>query len=205
VDKFAAKMGWKWTERRARAILASGTVGTEKVILAKPITFMNLSGEAVGELVRWYKLQPEDVIVVCDDLDLPVGKVRLRAQGSAGGQKGLDNIIHHLHTKEFPRLRIGIGRPGNNRMDPIGYVLGVPGGDERIQLETGEDRAVEALELALTRGIGTAMNLVNVDPETEQKRAEKLQRQKERQEQARLLREAKQKEQEVQATTNDAS
>ncbi len=73
VDKFAAKMGWKWTERRARAILASGTVGTEKVILAKPITFMNLSGEAVGELVRWYKLQPEDVLVVCDDLDLPVG------------------------------------------------------------------------------------------------------------------------------------
>jgi PTH1 family peptidyl-tRNA hydrolase len=205
VDKFAAKMGWKWTERRARAILASGTVGTEKVILAKPITFMNLSGEAVGELVRWYKLQPEDVLVVCDDLDLPVGKVRLRAQGSAGGQKGLDNIIHHLHTKEFPRLRIGIGRPSNNRMDPIGYVLGVPGGDERIQLEASEDRAVEALELALTRGIGTAMNLVNVDPETEQKRAEKLQRQKERQEQARLLREAKQKEQEVQAATNDAS
>ncbi|MFL5692782.1 MAG: hypothetical protein ACJ795_13345, partial [Ktedonobacteraceae bacterium] len=92
-----------------------------------------------------------------------------------------------------------------NRMDPIGYVLGVPGGDERIQLDTGEDKAVEALELALTRGIGTTMNLVNVDPETEQKRAEKLQRQKERQEQARLLREAKQKEQEVQAAINDAS
>src|ERR1700730_15376650 len=204
VDKLAARHGWKWNERRSSAIVASGNLGLEKVVLARPLTYMNLSGEAVGELVRWYKLQPEDVLVVCDDLDLPVGKVRLRAQGSAGGQKGLDNIIHHLHTKEFPRLRIGIGRPTNNRMDPIDYVLGVPGGDERIQLETGEDRAVEALELALTRGIGTAMNLVNVDPETEQKRAEKLQRQKERQEQARLLREAKQKEQEVQAATNDA-
>src|SRR5258708_30633318 len=194
VDKFAAKMGWKWTERRARAILASGTVGTEKVILAKPITFMNLSGEAVSELARWYKLQPQDVLVVCDDLDLPVGKVRLRTQGSAGGQKGLDNIIHHLHTKEFPRLRVGIGRPSNNRMDPTSYVLGIPGGDERILLAIGEDRAVEAIELAITQGINAAMNIVNADPEAEQKRAEKLQRQKERQERARSLREVAQRE-----------
>src|SRR5579859_3543447 len=115
VDKLAAKLGWKWTERRGRAILASGTIGAEKVILAKPITYMNLSGQAVGELARWYKLRPEDVLIVSDDLDLPVGRVRLRAQGSAGGQKGLDDIIHHLHTNQIPRLRIGIGRPSNSR------------------------------------------------------------------------------------------
>ncbi len=210
VDKLAAKLGWKWTVRRGRAILASGMIGTEKVILAKPITFMNRSGEAVSELLRWYKLQVQDMLVVCDDLDLPVGKVRLRTQGSAGGQKGLDNIIHHLHTREFPRLRVGIGRPSNNRMDPIDYVLDIPGGDERILLAAGEDRAVEAIELAITKGISATMNIVNADPEAEQKRAEKLQRQKERQERARVLREtaqreAAQKEQEVQASANDAS
>lgn len=200
VDKLAQKLGWKWTERRARAVLASGTLGSEKVVLVKPLTYMNLSGESVGELVRWYKLRPEDVLVVCDDLDLPVGKVRLRTKGSAGGQKGLDNIIRHLHTNEFPRLRIGIGRPTNNRVDPIGYVLAMPGGDERILLETAEDRAVEAVQLAITQGLATTMNLVNADPEAEQKAAEKRQRQKERQEQARLRHEAMLREQEIQNT-----
>lgn len=199
VDKVAQKLGWKWTERRARAVLASGNIGLEKVVLVKPLTYMNLSGEAVGELVRWYKLRPEDIFVICDDLDLPVGKVRLRTKGSAGGQKGLDNIIHHLHTNEFPRLRVGIGRPTNNRADPIGYVLGVPSGDERILLETGEERAVEALRQAIVQGLATTMNMVNADPEAEQIAAEKRQRQKERQEQARLRRETALKEQETQA------
>ncbi len=190
VDKLATKLEWKWSERRGRAVLASGTIGTEKVILAKPLTFMNLSGEAVGELVRWYKLPPGDVLVIYDDLDLPVGKVRLRSKGSAAGHNGLENIILHLHTNQFPRLRVGIGRPSNRRMDTIDYVLSVPQGDERILLDTGEDRAVEAVQMAITQGIGTTMNLVNADPEAEQKAAEKRQRQKERQEQARLRREA---------------
>jgi peptidyl-tRNA hydrolase, PTH1 family len=189
VDKFAIKHGWKWSERRHRAILATGTIGPEKVVLAKPITFMNLSGEAVGELVRWYKLQLEDILLVCDDLDLSVGKVRLRTKGSAGGQNGLDNVIRHLHTTEFPRLRIGIGRPTNNRGDAISYVLGIPGLDDRILLDTGEDRAVEAIAMVLTQGLGTTMNVINADPEAEQKAAERRQQQKERQEQARLLRE----------------
>src|SRR5258707_5020936 len=83
VDKLAAKLGWKWTERRGRAILASGTIGSEKVVLAKPITYINLTGGAVGELVRWYKIQPEDVLVIFDDLDLPPGEIRLRARSSA--------------------------------------------------------------------------------------------------------------------------
>jgi peptidyl-tRNA hydrolase, PTH1 family len=199
VDKIAQKLGWKWTERRARAVLASGNIGLEKVVLVKPLTYMNLSGEAVGELMRWYKLRPEDIFVICDDLDLPVGKVRLRTKGSAGGQKGLDNIIHHLHTNEFPRVRVGIGRPSNNRVDPIGYVLGVPQSDERILLETGEERAAEALRQAIAQGLATTMNMVNADQEAEQIAAEKRQRQKERQEQARLRREITLKEQETQA------
>jgi len=197
VDKLAAKLGWKWTERRGRAILASGTIGSEKVVLAKPITYMNLSGGAVGELVRWYKIQPEDVLVIFDDLDLPVGKIRLRARGSAAGHNGLDDIIRHLHTNAFPRLRVGIGHPTNSRMNGRDYVLGIPTSDERILLEAGEDRAVEAIQLAITQGIGTTMNLVNADPEeVARKEAAKLQRQKERQERVRLKRETTLREQE---------
>ncbi len=205
VDKLASKLGWKWTERRNRAILAKGTIDHEKVVLAKPITFMNLSGQAVAELVRWYKIPPEDVLVIYDELDLPVGKIRLRARGSAAGHNGLDDIIRHLHTNAFPRLRVGIGRPGNSHMKGRDYVLGTPRIDERILLETGEDRAVDAVQLVITQGIVTAMNLVNADPEeAERKAAEKLQRQKERQERARLKREAAQTEQEPRSVPGSA-
>ncbi len=194
VDKLAAKLGWSWNERRSRAILASGTIGSEKVVLVKPITFMNRSGEAVGELVRWYKVPPEDILVIYDDLDLPVGKVRLRSKGSAGGHNGLEDVLHHLHTDAIPRLRVGIGRPTNKRMDTMNYVLSIPPGDERIQLDTGEDRAVEAIPMVITQGIATTMNVINADPEAAQKAAEKRCLQKERQEQARLRREAAQRE-----------
>jgi peptidyl-tRNA hydrolase, PTH1 family len=197
VDKLAVKFGWKWAERRGRAVLASGTIGSEKVVLAKPLTFMNLSGESVAELVRWYKVQPEDVLVIYDELDLPVGKVRLRPQGSAAGHNGLESIIRYLHTDQFPRLRVGIGRPSKQHMDGADYVLGTPPGDERILLATGEDRAIEAVEIWIAQGIDAAMNLVNADPEAQQKALEKQQRQKERQEQARLHREAALKEQET--------
>ena len=203
VDKLAQKLGWTWNESRNRAVLASGSIGSEKVVLVKPITYMNLSGEAVGALMHWYKVQPEDIVVVCDDLDLPVGKVRLRTRGSAGGQKGLDNIILHLHTSIFPRIRTGIGRSSNNHMDTVDYVLGVPTGDESILLDTGEDRAVEAVEMLIRQGVATTMNVVNADPQSEQKAAEKRQRQKERQEQARQAR--LQREQEAQATSVSAS
>jgi len=193
LDIFAEHMRWRWSEQRSRAILASGTVGAEKVVLLKPLTYMNLSGEAVGALVRWYKLPSlADLLVVCDDLDLPVGKVRLRPKGSSGGQKGLESIIHHLHTDDFPRLRIGIGRPMHSRGDPISYVLGNPGGDERILLQTGEEKAAEAIPLFITQGLETAMNVVNLDPEAAQRAEERRKQQQERREQERLRREAEQ-------------
>lgn len=204
VDKLAAKHGWKWSERRSRAILASGTLGTEKVVLVKPLTFMNLSGEAVGELVRWYKVQSEDVLVVYDELDLPTGKIRLRAKGSAAGHNGLNDVIAHLHTNAFPRLRIGIGHPKHSRMSGKDHVLGIPPLDERVSLETAEDRAVEAVEMWISQGIDTTMNAVNADPEEEQKAAEKRARQKERQEQARLRREELLKEQGEDSLPGDA-
>jgi peptidyl-tRNA hydrolase, PTH1 family len=186
VDKLAAQQGWKWNERRSRAILAGGNLGLEKVMLVKPITYMNLSGESVGELMRWYKLQPEDILVVYDELDLPVGKVRLRSSGSAAGHNGMKSIIHHLHTDTFPRLRVGVGHPTNTHIQGKDHVLGIPPIDESILIETGEDRAVEAIRLVITQGIATTMNLVNMDPEEVQRKAEeKLQRQKEREERKR--------------------
>lgn len=195
VDKLAAQQGWKWNERRSRAILASGSLGLEKVTLVKPITYMNLSGEAVGELLRWYKLHPEDILVVYDELDLPVGKVRLRSSGSAAGHNGLESIIRHLHTNVFPRLRVGIGRPTNTHIQGKDYVLGIPSSDESILLETAEDRAVEAIQLAITQGIATTMNLVNADPEEAQRKAEEQERRRqERAERQRLKKEAQERE-----------
>jgi PTH1 family peptidyl-tRNA hydrolase len=172
LDVLAKKLSWKW-ERHGRAMLASGTLGTEKVILAKPITYMNNSGEAVGELVRWYKLQPEDMLVAYDELDLPVGKLRLRASGSAAGHNGLESIIRHLHTNHFPRLRIGIGRPANHRIATINYVLGIPSGDEHILLEASEEKAVEAILFVIEQGTTIAMNMINANPQAQRKAEEK--------------------------------
>jgi peptidyl-tRNA hydrolase, PTH1 family len=189
VDKLAAKLGWKWTERRSRAILASGMLGPEKVVLVKPITYMNNSGEAVSELMRWYKVQPEDILVVYDELDLPVGKIRLKSNGSAAGHHGMESITRYLHTHQFPRLRIGIGRPRGEGSD---HVLGIPPKDERILLETEEERAVDAILMALTQGIATTMNVVNADPEALQRAEERRRLQQQRREQERLRREEEQ-------------
>jgi len=204
VDLLATKYGWRW-ERQGRAMLASGTIGTEKIVIVKPLTFMNKSGEAVGDLVRWHKLVPEDVLVVYDDLDLAVGKLRLRANGSAGGHNGVDSIIHHLHTNQFPRLRVGIGRPANSRMDTIHYVLGTPPGDERILLSTSEEKAVEAILVTLQQGVPLAMNIINIDPEAQRKAEEKRRLQLERRGQERLRREAEQQVQKEVASSDDHS
>jgi PTH1 family peptidyl-tRNA hydrolase len=204
VDKLAAQEGWKWNERRSRAVLASGNLGLEKVVLVKPITYMNLSGEAVGELMRWYKARPEDLLVVYDELDLPTGRVRLRPNGSAAGHNGMKSIMHHLHTDAIPRLRVGVGHPTNAHIQGKDHVLGVPTLDESILIERGEDRAVEAIRLVITQGIGTTMNLVNMDPEEVQRKAEeKLKRQKEREERERLKREKEQHEEGENPTTSE--
>jgi PTH1 family peptidyl-tRNA hydrolase len=178
VNMLAAQYGWNW-ERRGRAMLANGLIGSEKIILVKSLTYMNNSGEAVGELVHWYKLQPEDILVIYDELDLPIGKVRLRAKGSAGGHNGLDSVIRHIHTNQFPRLRIGIGRPVNQRIETVNYVLGIPPADERIVLEIGESRAVEAVPMIIQNGLEAAMNSINLDPEEQKKQEEKRRKKQE--------------------------
>jgi peptidyl-tRNA hydrolase, PTH1 family len=178
VDKLAEKHGWSWSERRGKAILANGTLGGEKIVLLKPLTFMNLSGEAVGEVARWHKIPPEDLLIVYDDLDLPTGKVRLRARGSSGGHNGLKDIIAKLHTSDFPRLRVGIGRPKNSQMQGRDYVLSAARGDDGILLDTGEERAIEAIKLWVEKGAEATMNIVNMDPEEAERKAEEQARKK---------------------------
>jgi PTH1 family peptidyl-tRNA hydrolase len=191
VDRLARTWGFAWSERRARAIVAGGTVGTEKVVLAKPLTYMNLSGESVGELARWYKVPPADLLVIYDELDLPTGRVRLRPSGSAAGHNGMRDIIARLHTSDFPRLRVGIGRPAHTRMQGRDHVLSAANGDDAILLADGEERAVEAVLLLLSQGVQAAMNTVNPDPEEIARKAEEQARKK----RAREERERVQKEQ----------
>jgi PTH1 family peptidyl-tRNA hydrolase len=197
VDRLAEKWGFTWSERRARAILAGGTVGTEKIILAKPLTYMNLSGESVGELARWYKVPPEDILIIYDELDLPTGRVRLRPGGSAAGHNGMRDIIDKLHTSDFPRLRVGIGRPKHSRMQGRDHVLSAANGDDAILLASGEERAVEAVQMLLSQGLQATMNAVNADPEEAARKAEEQARKKrEREERARLQRAAREQQKE---------
>src|SRR5262245_39042257 len=117
-----ANDGFRFDERRSKALIARGELAGVKVALIKPQTFMNLSGEAVAPVAHFYKVPPERILVVFDDLDLPVAKLRLRAKGGAGGHKGMRSLIQHLGTEEFPRIRLGIGRPPG-QMPVEAYVL----------------------------------------------------------------------------------
>ncbi|MGO8950810.1 MAG: aminoacyl-tRNA hydrolase [Ktedonobacterales bacterium] len=161
VDVIANRQKWTWDARRSHALLAGGVIAGNKVVLAKPQTYMNESGIAVGELVRFYKIDPADLLVICDDLDLPLGRVRLRPGGSAGGQHGLESTISHLGTNTFARIKIGVGRPANGHDENIGFLLSVPKGDERIQLDWAIERAADAAWCWLEEGIDVAMNRYN--------------------------------------------
>ena len=149
-------------EKRFESLIAETRRASKRVLLAQPQTFMNLSGRAVGAIVRFYKLEPPDVLVVCDDLALPPGVIRLRAGGSAGGQKGLADILRHLDTLEVPRLRIGVGAARDR--DASAYVLSRPAPEEQALLDAALERACEAIECWLSRGIDVAMSLYNRKP-----------------------------------------
>lgn len=164
VARFAERHGLRFSFYRFRAYLAEGTVGGRHVILARPLTYMNESGQAVAPLVRRYAVPLPNLLVVYDDMDLPLGRIRLRARGSSGGHKGLDSIQRHLGTTEVPRLRIGIGRPAYG--DPVDYVLGEWRPDEWVVMDAALDRAVEAIDTFLQEGIVAAMNRFNAgEPE----------------------------------------
>ena len=159
LDRLAAAWGLSFSRRKHKALLAQGQIAGLKVILAKPQTFMNLSGQAVERLAHFHKLPPESILVIYDDLDLPVGRIRLRPEGGSGGHKGMRSIIEHLGTNGFPRLRVGIGRPTHG--DAVDYVLGDFTPDERITIDEVYERVVSAVELWLAEGIAAAMNRYN--------------------------------------------
>lgn len=148
-----------FARKRFNAQIAEGSVADQRILLAKPQTFMNSSGEAVGKLFAFYKIAPHDLLVIYDDLDLPLGKMRLRSRGSSGGHHGMESIIARVGTSDFPRLRVGIGRP--NPDADIDHVLGNFEGDERVVMDETFARAVDAIDVWLTDGITAAMNRFN--------------------------------------------
>lgn len=159
LDRLAQRARTTIARRQCSALVATTEVGGERVCLAKPQTYMNLSGEAVACLLRFYKASPRDLLVVYDDRDLPLGKIRLRERGGAGSHRGMESIIAALGTDDFPRLRVGIGRPPG--VDAVAHVLGSFSAEERPIAEDALSRAVEAIEVALREGLPAAMNRFN--------------------------------------------
>jgi len=160
VDALAHGHKLAFSGRKGLARVAQGEIGGQAVILAKPQTFMNLSGKSVGRLSRSLGVPPERILVIYDDLDLPLGRLRLRAEGSSGGHKGIRSIIDVLGTQAFPRLRVGIDRPPG-RMDPMDYVLKPFDRDQKPFLAEAVARAAAAVECWLAEGIIAAMDRFN--------------------------------------------
>ncbi len=165
VNALARTYGLDFDKKQAKARLASGTIEGRAVLLARPQTYMNLSGDAVSALASFYKIPPEHVLVIYDDLDLPLGTLRLRKSGGSGGHKGIQSIIQRLGTQDFPRLRFGINRPPD-RMDPAAYVLRPFAEHESALVARTIDRAVQAVATWLREGIESAMTRYN-GPATE--------------------------------------
>jgi PTH1 family peptidyl-tRNA hydrolase len=170
VNRLAKKHGLDFKTKTGTYALAEGEIGGRRVALAKTRTFNNDSGKAVAALIRTLKLDDaRELLVVSDHLDLPPGKVRIRRKGGSGGQKGIADIIDRTGTDEFPRVRIGIGRPvvdGEPSWEPddvAAWVLSDPTTEEKKLLDAGVERAVEAIECAITDGIDAAMNRYNRD------------------------------------------
>jgi PTH1 family peptidyl-tRNA hydrolase len=165
-DRLAARHGISVRERAHHALIGQGTIGGCRVLLAKPMTYMNLSGEAVGSLSRYFRVEPADVWVIVDDVALPVGSLRLRLKGSSGGHHGLESIEAHLGSRGFPRIRIGIG--GSDRGDLVSHVLARFTVVEREKMAVVIERAADAVETALAEGFEAAMNRFNRSPAPEE-------------------------------------
>lgn len=159
LDHLAAEHRIASWNTEKRALVSVGAIAGVPVVLAKPITFMNLSGESVAPLLRMLGLTPEDLIVIYDEMDLPLGRLRVRRDGSAGGHNGIKSLIQHLKTESFPRVRIGVGRPPNGTA--IDHVLGKWSREELEPLELVVRTAGEAVETILTDGLDAAMNRYN--------------------------------------------
>ncbi|HEY9669317.1 MAG TPA: aminoacyl-tRNA hydrolase [Coleofasciculaceae cyanobacterium] len=162
VDALARAWQISWSEnRRFQAFVGEGRgPNGDKIRLLKPLTYMNRSGQAMRAAIDWYKLPPESVLVIYDDMDLPVGRLRLRLSGSAGGHNGMKSAIAHLGTQNFPRLRIGIGKSSPDK-ETVSYVLGKFSPEETKIMSEVLQLAINAVELSLKQGIEKAMSLYN--------------------------------------------
>lgn len=161
VDALCAKYDIKLNKEKFRAVFGDGRIGGEKVIVAKPQTYMNLSGESIREIADWYKIDNEHIIIIYDDISLPVGKLRIREKGSAGGHNGIKNIIYQLNTDVFPRIKVGTGMPKDPGYDIKDYVLGHFSKEEIDILIKSAVRAVYAVEEIIKVDAKSAMNKYN--------------------------------------------
>jgi len=159
LDLFANKHGIKITKVKFKALIGEGRIGGEKVILVKPQTYMNLSGESVMRICEFYKIDLKDMMVIYDDIDLDVGRIRIRKQGGSGTHNGMRNIIYLLNSKDFTRLRFGIGKPKNQ--DLADFVLQGFSSDEVELLKVSVDKAMHAIEEYIISDIDLAMNKYN--------------------------------------------
>jgi len=160
-DEFEKRFDANINRLKHKALTDLCTVRGEKVFALKPQTYMNLSGESIQPAAAFYKIPPERIIVVCDDIALPAGKLRVRRSGSAGGHNGLKNIISQLGTEAFPRVKIGVGRPPDGREDVIDWVINPIKGTEYDLLVKTAAAAVDALEEIIANGVDSAMNKFN--------------------------------------------
>ena len=158
-DALARKKNIRINRSRFRALTATCTMGGETVMLMKPQTYMNLSGEAVGQAARFYKIPADHVLVVSDDISLPIGGIRIRTKGSAGGHNGLKNIISVLGTEEFPRIRLGVGAPPHPNYEMMDWVLSAFKDQDAVDMADSVSRAADAVECFITEGAEKAMNL----------------------------------------------
>ena len=160
INKIADQYGIKVNKSKFQGLYESAIIEGKKVMLIKPQTYMNLSGECIKQFVDFYKIPNEDILVIYDDMDIEPGKIKIRKKGGAGGHNGMKSIIQMLGTEEFPRIRIGIGRPEHNG-DEINYVIGAIPGEEIPKLEEGVEKAKDAVIEILKNGIDSAMNKLN--------------------------------------------
>ena len=169
VTALADKYNIKINNKKFSGLIGDGFIGGEKVLLVQPQTYMNLSGECVGQIADFFKIEPENLIVICDDINLDTGRLRIRAKGSAGGHNGLKNIIAHLGTEAFPRIRVGVGEKTEG-WDLADYVLARFSKDDEPVMREAIKNAVGAVETWISDDIGTAMNRFNINPNPKPKK-----------------------------------
>lgn len=160
VDALAEHLGINEWRSREKGMVAEGRIGSEKILLVKPLTYMNNSGECVGPLMRWYKLEPEDIMAAHDDMDIPIGTIRIRKKGSAGGHNGIKSLLSHIGSENFVRLRIGIGRPQPG-WSVINHVLAKFNDQEQEEIGDAIKQLIPAVECMVLEGPDMAMNKFN--------------------------------------------